>query len=76
MIRNTSIEKVSSFKLLGTILDEHLSWKNHVIILKKKLHATLIAVMKIRPCLSKTALLQWRVVTSETGHAIGYFIGS
>ena len=57
MIRNTSIEKVSSFKLLGTILDEHLLWKNHVILLKKKLHAILVGVMKIRPCLSKRALL-------------------
>ena len=57
MIKNTSIEKVSFFKLLETILDEHLPWKNHVILLKKKLHAILIAVMKIRPCLSKNALL-------------------
>ena len=57
MIRNTSIKKVSSFKLLGTILDEHLSWKNHVILLKKKLHAIFVAVMEIRPCLSKNALL-------------------
>ena len=57
MIRNTSIEKVSSFKLSGTILDEHLSWKNHVILLKKKLHAILVAVMEIRSYLSKNALL-------------------
>ena len=57
MIRNTLIEKVSSFKLLGTILDEHLSWNNHVNLLKKKLHAILVAVMKIRPCLSKNTLL-------------------
>ena len=57
MIRNILIEKVSSFKLLGTILDEHLSGKNHVILLKKKLHAILVAVMKIRPCLSKNAQL-------------------
>ena len=57
MIRNTSIEKVYSFKLLGAILDEHLSWKNHVILLKKKLLAILAAVIKIRPCFSKNALL-------------------
>ena len=57
MIRNTLIEKVSFFKLLGTILDEHLCWKNHVILLKKKLHAILVAIMKIRACLSKNALL-------------------
>ena len=35
MIRNTSIEKVFSFKLLETISDEHLSYKNHVILLKR-----------------------------------------
>ena len=57
MIRNTSIEKVSSFKLLGIILDEHLSWKNHAILLKKKLHTILIPVLKIKPCFSKNALL-------------------
>ena len=57
MIKNTLIEKVFSFKLLGTILDEHSSWKNDVILLKKKLHAILVAIMKIRPCLSKNALL-------------------
>ena len=38
-------------------LIEHLSWKNHVILLIKKLIAILVAVMKIRPCLSKNALL-------------------
>ena len=56
MIRNTSIEKVSSSKLLGMILDKHLSWKNHVILLKN-MHAILLAVMKIGPYLSKNALL-------------------
>ena len=34
-IRNTPIQKISSFKLLGVILDEHLSWKDHIISLKK-----------------------------------------
>ena len=71
MIRNTSIEKVSSFKLLGTILDEHLSWKNHVILLKKKLHAILVAVMKIRPCLSKNALLTYHsLIMSQIRYCI------
>ena len=34
-IRNSLIQKISSFKLLGVILDEHLSWKDHILSLKK-----------------------------------------
>ena len=56
-IRNTTIEKVTSFKLLGVILDEHLSWKDHILSLKKKLQTLLVLTMKIRPCLNKDSLL-------------------
>ena len=56
-IRNTPIQKISSFKLLGVILDEHLSWKDHILSLKKKLQALLVVTMKIKPCLSKDSLL-------------------
>ena len=41
-IRNTPIQKISSFKLLGVILDEHLSWKDYILSLKKKLQALLV----------------------------------
>ena len=56
-IRNSPIQKISSFKLLGVILDEHLSWKDHILPLKKKLQALLVVTMKIKPCLSKDFLL-------------------
>ena len=56
-IRNTPIQKISSFKLLGVILDEYLSWKDHILFLKKKLQALLVVTMKIKPCLSKDTLL-------------------
>ena len=56
-IRNTSIQKIPSFKLLGVILDEHLSWKDHILSLKKKLQTLLVVTIKIKPCLSKDSLL-------------------
>ena len=56
-IRNTPIQKISSFKLLGVILDQHLSWKDHILSLKKKLQTLLVVTMKIKPCLSKDSLL-------------------
>ena len=35
--RGCNIEKVSSIKLLGVIVNEHLSWKEHIMLIYKKL---------------------------------------
>ena len=56
-IRNTPSQKISSFKLLGVILDKHLSWKDHILSLKNKLQALLVVTTKTKPCLSKDSLL-------------------
>ena len=56
-IRNTPIQKISSFKLLGVILDEHLSWKDHILSLKKKLRTLFVVTIKVKPCLRKDSLL-------------------
>ena len=43
-------------RVLGTIVHENLSWKSHMLMLKSKLQATLGAVMRVKPCLNKSAL--------------------
>ena len=57
VIRNIPIERVSSVRVLGTIIHENLSWKEHMLALKSKLRATLGAVTRVKPYLSKHSLL-------------------
>ena len=56
-LRNNAIERVSSTRFLGVLIDENLSWKNHVDMIKKKMRAALGAVMRIRVYLSSKAML-------------------
>ena len=57
VIRNIPIERVSSVRVLGTIIHENLSWKEHMLALKSKLRATLGAVIRVKPYLNKHSLL-------------------
>ena len=57
VIRNIPIERVSSVQVLGTIIHENLSWKEHMLALKSKLRATLGAVIRVKPYLNKHSLL-------------------
>ena len=43
-------------RVLGTIIHENLSWKEHMLALKSKLCATLGAVIRVKPYLSKHSL--------------------
>ena len=57
VIRNIPIERVSSVRVLGTIIHENLSWKEHMLTLRSTLRATLGAVIRAKPYLSKHFLL-------------------
>ena len=37
LINNSDIERVSQFTFLGIVLDETLSWKNHITMITNKL---------------------------------------
>ena len=55
-LRNDIVEKVSSIRFLGVIINENLSWKNHMEI-KQKMRAALCPVMRVRSYLSSKAML-------------------
>ena len=56
-LKNNKVEKVSSTRFLGVIINKNLSWKYHMHMIKQKMRAALGAVMRIRsyyhlkPCL-------------------------
>ena len=56
-LRNNKVEKVSSTRFLGVIINENLSWKYHMDMIKQKMRAALGAVMRIRSYLSSKAML-------------------
>ena len=56
-LRNNIVEKVSSTQFLGVIINENLSWKNHMEMIKQKMRAALCAVMRVRSYLSSKAML-------------------
>lgn len=47
-VNNTSIEQVSSHRLLGVIVDDHLSWKQHVNKLCKLLSRKIFVLSKLK----------------------------
>ena len=56
-LRNNKVEKVSSTRVLGVIINENFSWKYHMDMIKQKMRAALGAVMRIRSYLSSKAML-------------------
>ena len=56
-LRNTNIERVSTIKLLGITINEHLSWKDHIVSLIKKLRQTYCVTLRIKSYLNESALL-------------------
>ena len=52
------ITTVKEAKPLGVIIDEHLSWSNHIGDLSKKISSAIGALKRIRPYISKRTALQ------------------
>ena len=52
---NTSLEGVDTFKHLGVIMDETLSWKEHVSSMGKKISSRLALLRRARKVLPKSA---------------------
>ena len=57
VIRNKPAKRVSSIRVLATVINENLSWKDHMLSLKNKLRATLGVVIRVKPFLNKKVLL-------------------
>ena len=47
VINDTIIKQVSHTKFLGVIIDENLSWDNHITDLKRKLYYSLSTIKRI-----------------------------
>ena len=52
-----NIENMSSIKLLGAIVSEHLSWKEHIMLMYNKLRQIFCVTLRIRPNLNEKTLL-------------------
>ena len=52
------ITKVKEAKFLGVIIEEYLSWSNHVGELSKKISSAIGALKRIRPYISERTALQ------------------
>ena len=52
------ITKVKEAKSLGFIIDEHVSWSNHIGELSKKISSAIGALKRIRPYISECTALQ------------------
>ena len=55
--RNNTIEKVSSIRFLGVIVNENLSWKERMDMLKRKICFSLGSIMRVKLCLTTKAML-------------------
>ena len=55
-IRNKNIERVSSIKFLGVMLDEHLSWKDHIKIVENKLAKNIGLLYRVNQYFNESSL--------------------
>ena len=55
-IGNKNIERVSSIKFLGVMLDEHLSWKDHIKIVENKLAKNIGLLHRVNQHLNESSL--------------------
>ena len=56
-INNYNIERIPSIKFLGVLLDENLSWKDHIKYTENKISKNIGILYKARDYLSKESLL-------------------
>ena len=60
-INNYNIERILSVKFLGVLLDENLSWKDHINYTENKISKNIGILYKARDYLSKEILLAYYV---------------
>ena len=58
VLNGEKIKKVQNFKFLGFIIDEHLSWKAHMLKILSKIQRNLSVIRKISHFLDKDTLIQ------------------
>ena len=56
-INNYKIQREESIKFLGVLLDQHLTWKEHIKFTENKLVKNIGILYKSKPYLDKRALL-------------------
>jgi hypothetical protein len=60
-VDNEKIKKVQSTKSLGLTIDEHLTWKNHINNITKKISSGISALKRVRPFINReTAVKAYR----------------
>ena len=52
------LERVTSARYLGVVIDENLKWEQHIASLTKKLLKFNYVFYKLRPCLNQTSLIR------------------
>ena len=52
------LERVGSIKFLGVLLDEHLSWKEHIRFTENKIAKNIGLLCRAKPFLGKHSLLE------------------
>ena len=57
IISNYEIQREESIKFLGVLLDQHLTWKEHIKLTENKIAKNIGILYKARPYLDKRALL-------------------
>ena len=57
LINDKEIERVGSIKFLGVLLDEHLSWKEHIRYTENKIAKNIGLLYRAKPFLGKYSLL-------------------
>ena len=57
LINDQEIERVGSIKFLGVLLDEHLSWKEHIRYTENKIAKNIGLLYRAKPFLGKHSLL-------------------
>ena len=56
-VNNHDIERVNTMKFLGVLLDDNLSWKEHIKYLENKIAKNIGLMYRAKPFLDKESLL-------------------
>src|SRR6218665_4016712 len=56
-INNTPLVQTHSSKILGVLIDSHLTWKDHIMLVTKKVSKNIGVIARIKHCLPHKILL-------------------
>ena len=76
LLDNMKISRTETAKFLGTVIDENLSWKQHINYIKNKIAKSIGIIKRLRYCLAEHTLnTLYKHLSASVSQLLQYYLG-